>query len=428
MLDLHDPSALRQVVIHATPEAVDRLPRELFFDRDLIWHEQHFGMAGHLASGTLAILRENVYLLTCFSDLVQRIGRRREHRTWIGRHFGAWDYLVRNAAAAYALTRGHSRVYFPTADLMSRNSDQTRTTGPALFRKIYDEHLARHFRAERRGDWWQVDVHRQRERVVVPRRRIAPIERRRTIALFHDVEAGYGHRREDEALARTADEEFVGRITAMHRIETAMGVSATYNVVGELYDRYRKLFEELHADLAFHSFDHVIPRPSRSPVEELAGDLLKRFGYARSPTDGRPGDQLLRCRQVDYRLKGYRPPQSVITPEITSENLAYRNFEWLASSAGSLGCAEPRLREGHVDIPVAMDDYDLYTRRKSYEQWEAEALRLVEDREFTAIGLHDCYAHLWLPGYADLLRKLKERGRVIGLTRVSDEVFLASAE
>src|SRR4029079_2761316 len=39
-----------QLLLYADPALVERFPRALFFDDDLIWHEQHFGRPGQVAS------------------------------------------------------------------------------------------------------------------------------------------------------------------------------------------------------------------------------------------------------------------------------------------------------------------------------------------------------------------------------------------
>ncbi len=60
--------------------------------------------------------------------------------------------------------------------------------------------------------------------------------------------------------------------------------------------------------------------------------------------------------------------------------------------------------------------------------WEREVLRRIVGSDFTAVGLHDCYAHLWLSHYPRLLEKIAALGGVIPLTRVANEVFLGTAE
>jgi len=109
---------------------------------------------------------------------------------------------------------------------------------------------------------------------------------------------------------------------------------------------------------------------------------------------------------VDYRLKGYRLARSRRTPETTDQNLAFHNFEWLASSGPSLEAESPVLRNRLVRLPVTLDDSDLYTGRQTYDEWESALLDRVARAPYTTVGLHDCYAHLWLPRYPELLEKL----------------------
>jgi hypothetical protein len=188
------------------------------------------------------------------------------------------------------------------------------------------------------------------------------------------------------------------RLDAMLAAEAGAGVAATYNVVGMLLDEVRARIEAGGHALAFHSFDH--------------GDGL---------------DQLHRCREVDYRLKGYRLPRSKLTPEITDRALAFHNFEWLASSANSMGMAGPELHHRLVRLPVTLDDFGLYTGGLDYRDWRAKVLAHVERAPYTAVGLHDCYAHHWLPHYPELLEKLQDQSRLRTLDEVSADVLMASA-
>jgi hypothetical protein len=150
--------------------------------------------------------------------------------------------------------------------------------------------------------------------------------------------------------------------------------------------------------LAFHSWDHKIG----------------------------PG-QLGPCRSVDYRLKGYRPPQSVITDELNDENLLFHNFEWLATSAYSFGFAEPRIENRIAKLPIHFDDFAMYRDGTSYEAWEADAIASITSRQFVAFGLHDCYGEFWLPHYAGFLAKISKMGRLMTMNQVADRLFLESA-
>ena len=70
-------------------------------------------------------------------------------------------------------------------------------------------------------------------------------------------------------------------------------------------------------------------------------------------------------------------------------------------------------------------DFDLFQRRLSYEEWEAKAIRQIQERDFVAFGLHDCYAQYWLPHYADFLKKIREMGRLRTLDQIAHEVYLS---
>ena len=165
-------------------------------------------------------------------------------------------------------------------------------------------------------------------------------------------------------------------------------------------------------------------------MSDYAGDIFGRIDLGFRVVDTPRFDfrELVRCRQVDYRLKGYRPPMSRITPGLHDRHLAYFNFEWLASGVPSLdGAQEPRVENGIVKIPIALDDFDLYRRRKSYEEWERAAIELADTHDFVAIGLHDCYAEHWLPHYRGLLEKLTARGRLRTCDEVAQHSMLAAS-
>lgn len=116
-----------------------------------------------------------------------------------------------------------------------------------------------------------------------------------------------------------------------------------------------------------------------------------------------------------------------MTPELTDEQLAFHNFEWLASSSLSLGIVEPEMTRGLVRIPIAFDDFDLYRGRVTYGEWEQVALERLDSAPFVAFGLHDCYGPLWLPRYEEFLRRVSTLGRLVTLDKVAARVTLESA-
>jgi peptidoglycan/xylan/chitin deacetylase (PgdA/CDA1 family) len=404
MCGVRDPAALWEIVVFADESLLGEFPGELFFDPDVVWHLQHFGRPGQVAAVDVVADGRHVWTMAHQSDLVQRIGRRRELKTRIEKRFAGWHDMLLNAVLCFALERRAKRVYVPTARLAMANTDRRRTVGPQLFERLYDRNVNRLYRARLEGDWWRLDVRANRDRVVPPRLRRDEVERGRWICVCHDVEAGLGHTGLDEDLVRRAEREWRQSVREMRRVEREAGVRATYNVVGRLLPEVRA---ELEADghcLAFHSYDH------RLPGDERPGDV----------------DQLRACRRVDMRIKGYRPPQSRLTPDLSDERLLERNFEWLASGRSSLGVDEPVLRNGLVRIPIALDDFPLYTGKLGLDRWEELLLEHVAAREVAVLSLHDCYAPLWLDRYPALLDRLAGLGTFRTLDEVAAEAALAA--
>jgi hypothetical protein len=387
-----------QLLVFADRALTDRFPRELFFDDDLLWHQQHLGRPGQVASVSLVVEPEVIHTMVHQSDLVQRIGRIREYKTQVENRFRGWPWMLANGVLAFALERGIDTVRIPTSELAMRHTDPARHVEPYMFERVYDRPPAELPGAVRRGEWWEIDVRAAAAALVEPVRGSEPVPEERTVCVVHDLERGLGHLEDDPDLAREAEAAGAERLATMLAVEDEAGIRVTYNVVGQILPEVREQIEAGGHALAFHSFDHT-----------------------------RACDQLPRCRGVDYRLKGYRLPRSEPTPETTGERLALHNFEWLASSAYSFGFDSPRLENRIVRLPVAIDDFSLYTCQFSYEEWEARLLDHVDQAPFTALGLHDCYGHLWLSRYADLLEKLRSRAQLRTLDEMSADVLMSAA-
>ncbi len=212
----------------------------------------------------------------------------------------------------------------------------------------------------------------------MPERRTEDHRPIKTVCICHDIERGMGHVDADPAFARRAERTSPRDLAAMRQVEAEAGARATYFVVGSLLSEVRDAIEGDGHALGFHSFDHRSGR-----------------------------DQLQRCREVDYRIKGYRPPHSRITAELTDRNLLFHNFEWLASAPRSLGTDSPQMRAGLVRLPIALDDFPMYSSRLPYEDWEQLALQRIAESDFAAISLHDCYAPYWLPRYRRFLEQVQ---------------------
>ncbi|MFH1681747.1 MAG: hypothetical protein ABIH26_14030, partial [Candidatus Eisenbacteria bacterium] len=327
--------------------------------------------------------------------------------------------------------RGIEEVFSPTAGLVMRNTDPARTVDRELFERIYDYPVRRHFDAVPHGPWWLIRPPHNMEKTVAPEQQVEARSRRKAICVMHDLERGLGHAQEDpvfaERMNRTADR----MLDSMLSLERSVSCRATYNVVGLLFDDVRSRIEaDLHC-LAFHSYDHKAPRGWFRPgirswrVVHAKTWLRSLFRPAlREPATR----QLHMCRKLDYRIRGYRPPQSVITPELTARNLCYYGFEWLASAGSSLGVSVPVLKDHIVCIPVLFDDSALHRDGAPYEEWESWALKKIESAPFAVFGLHDCYAESWLPSYGRLLERVGTMGALMTLDQVADDVLLGSCD
>lgn len=395
MCGIHDPNKLWEVVLFATSPVIDEFPEELFFDNDIVWHQQQLGKIGHISTSNLALDGNNLYCMVHISDLVQRISRRREYKTKIENRFKGWPHMLFNSIMNFAIENDVKRVHSPTSVLALKHTDPERCVQEELFERVYDRTLNKQFLTTKKGRWWIIDVAKNRGKIVTPEQKWEQIENGKTICLCHDLERGYGHMHMDPNFSLLAHKTSSKNLENMLSIERDVNVKTTYNVLGCFLNEVRGKIEMDGHCIAFHSYDH-----------------------------NTHGDQLEKCRQIDYRIKGYRPPQSKITRELRDKNLCFHNFEWLASSAYSFGMNLPKMENRIVKIPISFDDFDLHERKMSYEEWDRMAIDRIRHKEFIAFCLHDCYAHYWLPHYKGFLKKIKRLGKLRTLNEVAAEVIL----
>jgi hypothetical protein len=388
-----------EVLVYAAPDLAAAFPSELFFDDDLVWHQQQFGRPGLVATANLLWRDDTLHAMVLQSDIVQRASRRSEHRTQIQNRFKGWPRMLLNAILGFALEHDIRTLYVPRASFALRHTDPKRRVGPALFERVYDATVQAGCDATPDEQWWRISVPGNAARVVRADAASERVTSGRTICVCHDIERGLGHLEVDSALAARAAERGAARLAAMLEDEAALGVRGTYHVVGELLATVREPIAAGGHAVAFHSYNHRV--------------------------ESEP--QLPRCRQIDYRIKGYRPPQSRITPELTDEDLCFHNFEWLASSRSSFGFGAPRLENGLAKLPIAFDDFGMYRGDVAFDEWVRRVTDGIDDAEFFAVSLHDCYADLWLPRYRELLGRLRPLGTLKTFDDVAAELVLASA-
>jgi peptidoglycan/xylan/chitin deacetylase (PgdA/CDA1 family) len=156
----------------------------------------------------------------------------------------------------------------------------------------------------------------------------------------------------------------------MLKVEREMNIKATYHVVGLYIDKFKEIIEKDRHCLSFHSYDHIIEKHWLYSHRKLYTTIKALLGILIDNAYKRYDGQLEKCRKLDSKIEGYRPPQSIITLELTDENPNFHNFQWVASSAQSLGLKNPKLESGIVKIPISFDDFDLYDKNRNYEKWE----------------------------------------------------------
>jgi len=129
---VRDPGAHWELVLYAVGELIEDLPREVFFDDDLIWHQQQFGMPGQIATANLVLDGPMLRTTVLISDLVQRISRRRDLKTRVEKRFKGWVHMLLNGILDSALSRSIAAVAVPSAALMLKHTDQSRKVGPGV--------------------------------------------------------------------------------------------------------------------------------------------------------------------------------------------------------------------------------------------------------------------------------------------------------
>jgi peptidoglycan/xylan/chitin deacetylase (PgdA/CDA1 family) len=397
MTGIRDPERLWSVTLHADGPALDELPPDLAADDDLMWHRGGQGLPGHVGCADVAIAGDTLWCVTLHSDLVQRISRRPELATRVRQIFGGWANLLVNAVLLLARDRGVTRVRSASSDLVLRYVDPMRRPGRELFQRVYDRTVERNWAVRREGDWWTLDLAANADRIVPLAPAEDPAGPGRAVCVFHDIERGIGPAGTDPGFAARADRDGAQHLERILRIEADAGVRTTHAVVGLLLPAVRDRIEAAGHELAFHSADHG------------------------------SGAQLRRCREIDYRARGYRPPGSRITMELRARSLVRWNFDWLAASAHALGRSEPVLADRIVRIPIALDDYPLHRGTLTFEAWQRALLEGAARREVTVVALHDCYAPHWIDRYPALLEALASHGRTLRAGDIADRLFLGAA-
>ena len=467
MWNINNPNSLWEIILYAWGDSIDEFPEELFFDDDIIWHQEHFGMPGQIATANLIIDGDKLYTLEHVSDLVQRIHIQKEYRTRISSCFGHWHHMLLNSILNFAVENNLTCIYSPSADFLMEEFYNGRTkpkVNRRYFDRIYDRDVKMHFDVLLKDGMWVIDVRQNRHKLIIPEKRKSIVkDDKKTICVFHDIERGLGNIRIDPILAKAADIDAVETLKNILSIEKESNVTTTYNVSGIFLDEVKTDIEQDGHCIAFHSYNH---QSHRQPVtnhmcDEAAiltiisrmvhkvnfcVDLMLRLlsldtdSYQQNSIEyinvvnmvrkrlSLPPiiNQFSACRSVDSRIKGYRHFQPKRTSEVRDSDLCYYSFEWIAIDDNTPG-AEPKIQNRMVKIPVFCHDYGMHKHNVTYKTWEKTVIERIKQSNFTAIGLHDCYSNYWLSHYPSFLEKICSLGQLKTFNEVADKVFLANS-
>ena len=135
-------------------------------------------------------------------------------------------------------------------------------------------------------------------------------------------------------------------------------------------------------------------------------------------------NQFAACRNIGWRIKGYRHYKPSLNSEMNDKDLCYYNFEWIAIDEKTPG-AKPILQNRVVKIPVFSDGSEMYKHNVPYDIWETTVIDRIKQSNFSVIGLHGSYANYWLAQYSEFLEKICSLGKLKTLNEVADQVFLS---
>lgn len=446
---IDEPEALCSVALYASEELIERFPRDLFFDHEVMLHDEHMGRPGLVATAHLYRDGDKLYTDEHQSDLVQRIAARREHKSQVEKRFGSWHHMLLNSILHYAAMEGFTELHVATAQAVL-GSHLNREVDPRLFERLYDRDIQLHFNPQRRGRSWVIDVAAHRDKLVELTPASEPLASpERTVCIFHDVASGLpGGRQQTTRL--------VGQ---MLEIEQDQGVESTYNLAGCLIDDCFESIRDAGHATGFHSFHHRAYRYHPHPADNEAvlmraiTAVYRRLDYTvrrrLSLSPGRPQaasvirrsivnrlrgvlgikpvmDPLFLCREHQFYVKGYRPTPQDLAAGQNDLHLFERACEWVLKASAQDGAMPLKQNSGLIHVPIA-SEFSGDALQQPFEQWQGGALELAHAAPFTVLGLHAVNANDWLEHYPAFLQQLKGSAELQTVQQAVDQFYLSRA-
>ena len=379
-------------------DKIDGLQKEIFFDKQISWHQQHLGNIGLIACAGFYIDKDDIYIVSVQSDIVQQIGKNPKFhncRSKIRIRFDKWYKSIFNALLNYGYKNNIKNIYCTTSELVIKNTKKQ--IDFSLFKKIYD-YPSTFYNCKKDNGYWIIKVSDNLDKIIEP----DPVFQK-SIMVLHDIEENCGH--EKEILTKGICEKnlkFALEIEKKHKANT------TYSIVGKLFKSKIRLIDDNHS-IAFHTFNH----------------------------DNNDLGQLEKVREVNLQVRGYRAARSIITSELSDYNLLLHNFEWLVASCAkqSLNSQKCFLENGIVKIPILIDDHRMYDGRSytnqdrvPYELWLEMVEKIILENDVVTIGMHDCYSNFWIEQYDNFIGEMKRIGNFITCDQIANNIFLNTNE
>ena len=212
------------------------------------------------------------------------------------------------------------------------------------------------------------------------------------VTFYHDTEQDFGIKVDADECRKVVAEFLL--------LEKQYGITATYNVVGRIYEEQPELIARIMDgghEVAFHSYHHTY-EPSHYQ------------------------DEIALCRRLSSTIDGYRSPRSQWN-ESTLRALWQNGYVWSAEN----DCVpEPYfVHKELIRLPIAGDDWPVHLNQMSGEQWVGSFSTLMSQRRYFGFGNHDFVVSLkpevGLKAYENLIQvALQKNALIVNFSEAAD--------
>ena len=374
-----------EVVLYALPPLLDKFPQDLFFDKKLVWHQQHYYLPGHIATADFVVFNNTIYLLTYLSDTVQRIACYPQYQSSIKRRFKGWLRCLINAVLNYAVENKINTIYSPRADFRIQFTDPDREVKLPFFQRIYDQTLLKTLNITKEGNWWRIDLDKNLDKIILANKVDETLENKKIISLSHDI---------DSAI----DKETLNTIAQM---EKDSGIKANYHIPIAPLNDLRQVVESQNHSCSFIAENDFFHKESENALPK--------------------------CRKIDYRVKGVKKSQYLQEGLLNDDSLKCHNFEWIVIPSSELNANSSTFEKGLIKIPIHIHQDAFGSKQQDFTRWEEAVHHHLKTNTLTVIDFPIDLVSDNLDAYKQLLREISQLGSVKTFDEISAEIFFRHA-